>query len=48
MHVRVRFGEPMPWSGETFDTDDRVLLRKYTDELMDAIQALSGQERADD
>ena len=48
VHVTVRFGEPMPWSGERFDTDDRVLLRKYADELMDAIQALSGQERAQD
>jgi 1-acyl-sn-glycerol-3-phosphate acyltransferase len=48
VRVTVRFGAPMPWSGEVFDTDDAVLLRKYTDELMDAIQALSGQDRAED
>ena len=48
VHVTVRFGAPMPWSGERFDTDDRVLLRKYTDELMTAIQELSGQAVAPD
>ena len=48
VRVRVRFGPPMPWSGETFDTGDRVLLRKYTDELMTAIQELSGQQVADE
>lgn len=45
--VTVRFGPPMPWSGKRFDIDDRVLLRKYTDELMTAIQELSGQDVAD-
>lgn len=48
VHVTVRFGPPMSWSGETFDTTDRVLLRKYTDDLMAAIQELSGQDVADD
>lgn len=45
--VTVRFGPAMPWSGQRFDIDDATLLRTYTDELMAAIQALSGQERAD-
>ncbi|HEX7353362.1 MAG TPA: lysophospholipid acyltransferase family protein [Mycobacteriales bacterium] len=44
--VTVRFGPPMSWSGQRFDIDDGVLLRKYTDDLMAAIQDLSGQEWA--
>lgn len=46
--VLVRFGPPMPWSGQRFDIDDSVLLRKYTDDLMATIQELSGQEWADE
>jgi 1-acyl-sn-glycerol-3-phosphate acyltransferase len=45
--VWVRFAPAMPWSGQRFDIDDAVLLRKYTDDLMAAIQELSGQEWAD-
>ncbi|MGH3743321.1 MAG: lysophospholipid acyltransferase family protein [Mycobacteriales bacterium] len=45
--VRVRFGPAMPWSGQRFDIDDGVLLRKYTDDLMAVIQELSGQEWAE-
>lgn len=43
----VRFGEPLPWSGEPFPIDDAELLRKRTDDLMRAIQELSGQEYVD-
>lgn len=43
----VHFGTPMPWSGRPFPIDDPHLLRTRTDELMRAIQALSGQEYVD-
>jgi 1-acyl-sn-glycerol-3-phosphate acyltransferase len=43
----VRFGKPMPWSGRPFPIDDPALLRMRTDELMRAIQQLSGQEYVD-
>lgn len=43
----VHFGPPMPWSGQPFPTDDPALLRARTDDLMRAIQQLSGQEYVD-
>jgi hypothetical protein len=38
------FGEPMYFSG---DSSDLQFLRKVTDEIMDAIHGLSGQEYVD-
>jgi 1-acyl-sn-glycerol-3-phosphate acyltransferase len=46
-HNEVHFGPPMPWSGQPFPIDDPVLLRARTDDLMRAIQQLSGQEYVD-
>lgn len=43
----VHFGEPMQWSGRPFPIDDPLLLRARTDDLMQAIQRLSGQEYVD-
>jgi 1-acyl-sn-glycerol-3-phosphate acyltransferase len=39
--VRIKIGEPMRWKGAA---DDTGTLRKFTDEIMVAIAALSGQE----
>jgi 1-acyl-sn-glycerol-3-phosphate acyltransferase len=41
--VTVRFGPPMTWP-DTGEPPSREVLRKRTDELMAAIQQLSGQE----
>ena len=43
----VHFGQPMAWSGRPFPIDDPALLRAHTDDLMRAIQQLSGQEYVD-
>jgi 1-acyl-sn-glycerol-3-phosphate acyltransferase len=40
----VRFGEPLSFAQYAGQQGDREVLRKVTDEIMDAIQALSGQE----
>jgi 1-acyl-sn-glycerol-3-phosphate acyltransferase len=45
--VRVRFGRPMTWPDRAQWADDPVVLRQVTDEIMDAIGVLSGQERVD-
>jgi 1-acyl-sn-glycerol-3-phosphate acyltransferase len=44
----VIFGEPMDFSRYFGQEDDRVALRAVTDEIMQAIQKLSGQEYVDD
>lgn len=44
MQVEMRFGEPMFFSG---DSSDIQLLRSITDEIMNKIQELSGQEYVD-
>jgi 1-acyl-sn-glycerol-3-phosphate acyltransferase len=50
--VRVRVGVPLTWpvpaGGLEGALDDPQLLRRVTDEIMDTIGALSGQERVDD
>ncbi len=43
----VHFGAPMSWSGRQFPIDDPALLRARTDDLMHAIQRLSGQDYVD-
>ncbi|RAY13103.1 1-acyl-sn-glycerol-3-phosphate acyltransferase [Actinomadura craniellae] len=43
----VRFGAPLDFSRYYDMADDRAVLRKVTDEIMQAIQALSGQEYVD-
>jgi 1-acyl-sn-glycerol-3-phosphate acyltransferase len=43
--VTVRIGPPMVWPGRVGDAQDPAALRAVTDEIMDAIAALSGQER---
>jgi 1-acyl-sn-glycerol-3-phosphate acyltransferase len=43
----VRFGEPMDFSRYYGCEDDREVLRKITDEIMQAIRDLSGQEYVD-
>ena len=45
--VTVRFGEPMYFSMAVGE-DEKVAFRRFTDEVMRAIQALSGQEYADE
>jgi 1-acyl-sn-glycerol-3-phosphate acyltransferase len=40
----ITFGEPMSFAQYAGQQGDREVLRKVTDEIMDAIQALSGQE----
>ena len=42
--VEMIFGEPMYFEG---DTTDLKVLRQITDEIMDKIQELSGQEYVD-
>lgn len=44
--VELKLGEPLRWSGIHHDGDSPGL-REFTDEIMAAIQALSGQERVD-
>lgn len=44
--VELKLGEPLWWSGTHRDGDSSAL-REFTDEVMAAIQALSGQERVD-
>jgi 1-acyl-sn-glycerol-3-phosphate acyltransferase len=41
--VEVRMGEPLHWQGEAADADAP---RQFTEQIMTAIAALSGQERA--
>ncbi|TDC58506.1 1-acyl-sn-glycerol-3-phosphate acyltransferase [Actinomadura sp. GC306] len=43
----VRFGEPMDFSRYYGREDDKEVLREVTDEIMRAIQRLSGQEYVD-
>ncbi|MGK5555627.1 lysophospholipid acyltransferase family protein [Actinomadura kijaniata] len=43
----VRFGEPLDFSRFYGKEDDREVLREVTDEIMRAIQKLSGQEYVD-
>jgi len=43
----VRFGKPMDFSRYYGREDDREVLRKVTDEIMQEIQKLSGQEYVD-
>ncbi|WP_018654832.1 lysophospholipid acyltransferase family protein [Actinomadura flavalba] len=43
----VRFGAPLDFSRYYGQEDDREVLRKITDEIMQAIQGLSGQEYVD-
>jgi 1-acyl-sn-glycerol-3-phosphate acyltransferase len=43
----VRFGEPLDFSGYHGQQADRTLLRTVTDEVMQAIAKLSGQEYVD-
>lgn len=45
--VTVRFGEPLYFSMDPGE-DEKVAFRRFTDELMRAIQALTGQEYADE
>lgn len=44
--VELKLGEPLWWHGTSDDADSSGL-REFTDEVMAAIQALSGQERVD-
>jgi 1-acyl-sn-glycerol-3-phosphate acyltransferase len=44
----VRFGPPLRFEGGAGSADDRATLRRVTDEVMRAIQALSGQEYVDE
>lgn len=44
--VAMVFGEPMDFS-DSGDSDDPKTLRKVTDEIMEALQRLSGQEYVD-
>jgi len=44
--VTVRFGPPLRWPALEGAEADRATLRQVTDEIMDAIAHLSGQERA--
>ena len=44
MQVEMRFGEPMNFTG---DPSDIQTLRNITDEIMNKIQELSGQEYVD-
>jgi 1-acyl-sn-glycerol-3-phosphate acyltransferase len=44
--ITVRMGEPLRWPGKSADSEtDAGALRRFTEEIMDAIQELSGQER---
>jgi 1-acyl-sn-glycerol-3-phosphate acyltransferase len=43
--LRVSFGEPLRWPDLTGSDDDAEVLRRVTDEIMEAIGVLSGQER---
>ena len=43
--VRVRIGAPLRWPELTGRADDPAVLRDVTDDVVDAIAALSGQER---
>ena len=47
MRPGVRFGEPMDFSRYYGREDDKEVLREVTDEIMRAIQKLSGQEYVD-
>jgi 1-acyl-sn-glycerol-3-phosphate acyltransferase len=44
--VTIRIGPPLDFSAYAGRDDERVVLRQVTDEVMEAIQALSGQEYA--
>lgn len=46
--VEVRMGQPLRWSGSNRDGSEAAGLRAFTDEIMTAIQALSGQERVNE
>ena len=46
--IVVRFGKPLDFSRYEAQRRDRLVLRTVTDQVMDAIVQLSGQERADE
>jgi 1-acyl-sn-glycerol-3-phosphate acyltransferase len=46
--IVVRFGKPLDFSASAGKERDRNVLRTVTDEVMNAIVRLSGQERADE
>jgi 1-acyl-sn-glycerol-3-phosphate acyltransferase len=44
--ITVKMGEPLRWPGSAVAGEsDAVALRRFTEEIMDAIRELSGQER---
>jgi 1-acyl-sn-glycerol-3-phosphate acyltransferase len=44
--VGIKMGEPLRWPGKSVDGEsDAVKLRRFTEEIMEAIHDLSGQER---
>ena len=45
--VSIDIGEPLDFSDRLSDSPDRTTLREVTDEIMQAIQKLSGQEYVD-
>jgi 1-acyl-sn-glycerol-3-phosphate acyltransferase len=45
--VRIRIGSPMSWPELADRSQDAGVLRDVTDDIVDAIGALSGQERVD-
>ena len=47
MRVGVRFGEPLDFSQFKDKSDDRIVLRTLTDQIMNALVELSGQEYVD-
>jgi 1-acyl-sn-glycerol-3-phosphate acyltransferase len=44
--IRVKFGPPLDFSEYSGKKRDRLVLRSVTDDIMNAIVALSGQARA--
>jgi 1-acyl-sn-glycerol-3-phosphate acyltransferase len=47
VRIGIRIGEPLDFSRYAGITDDRQVERAMTDEIMDAVQRLSGQEYVD-
>ena len=45
--VEIRFGQPLRYSKDSLSVPEKVALRLITDEIMYAIQQLSGQEYVD-
>ncbi|HET9070587.1 MAG TPA: lysophospholipid acyltransferase family protein [Acidimicrobiales bacterium] len=46
-HVAVRFGPPLRFDDPPGSADDLAVLRRVTERIMEAIAALSGEERVD-